>query len=281
MIRSAADIAEAYDNGGYHIQPFYKVWPSGYSLANVWYDGTLAGTLPKASYYQGDDLVFTPYPTANHFSFFHGGDVTPATKILRSICVHGSAANVTPSRYILCDYLGFYSGISWETNEVQTFTNTYTIPRYTDGKGVRAFVVQLFGNNANSTYTINYRNCADQDVDSILHTGNAASTGALQHGQINTRYEAFINLNQGCAGIKRVNSLTVSSLGAGVAVLVLVKPLAEIIFRDLNSPVEIDFLTQKYEAPIIYDGAKLNFLFTSTGIPSALLTRGYIEFAWK
>ena len=67
-----------------------------------------------------------------------------------------------------------------------------------------------------------------------------------------------------------------------IFVLVLVKPLAEISYQDatLFAPTEIDYLTQKLEAPIIYDGANLNLLFTSTANPAATLTRGYLEFIW-
>ena len=280
MIRTVSDIADAYASGKVHLQPFYKVFPSGFSTANAWWDCTMAGNSPKASYYVGDDLVFTPYPTLNHLSHYHGSNVSPATKILRVINIHGSSANIAPSRYILCDYLGFYGGISWETNEEQVLNNTYTIPRYIDGKGVRAFVVQLFGNNANSVYTINYCNTLDQDVISQAQTGNLLSTGALQHGRVSTTYNPFIDLNHGNSGIKRVNSITISSIGAGIAVLVLVKPIAEIIFRDINAPVEIDFFTQKQETPIIPDGACLNFLMTSVGSPAGLIARGYIEYSW-
>jgi hypothetical protein len=282
MIKCAADISQAYDDGGFHLQPFYKVWPSTYSTANGWWDATMAGNFPRASYYNGDDLVFTPYPEGNHLSFFHGGNVAPKQKILRTINIHGSSANLTPSRYILCDYLGFYGGISWETDAVQEMTNTVTLPRYTNGQGVRAFVVQLFGNNANAVYTVNYRNAAGVDTNSPVQKGNTLGTGGLQHGQLASTYNPFIDLCQGCTGIQRINSVTVSSLGAGIAVLVLVKPIAEIIFRDstLFAPVEVDYLTNKTELPIIYDGAKLNFLFTSVASPAALLTRGYMEFIW-
>jgi hypothetical protein len=281
MIRTVSDIADAHTLGKVHLQPFYKVWPSGFSTANAWWDATMAGNFPKASYYAGEDLVFTAYPTGNHLSFFHGGAVSPLQKILRTITLHGSAANLAPSRYILCDYLGFASGVSWETNDLQEIDNTaYSIPRYTDGKGVRAFIVQLFGNNANAVYTVNYRNCNNVDVTSQVQTGNGLSTGALQHGRVATMYNPFIDLNAGDCGIKRVNSITVSSVGAGIAVIVLVKPIAEIIFRDITCPTEVDYLTQKYETPIIYDGACLNFLMTSVGSPATLLTRGYMEFIW-
>lgn len=280
MIKCAADIARAYDEGGYHLQPFIKVWASTFNTANAWFDGTLSGNFPRASYYAADDLVFSEYPTGNHLSFFHGGDVAPNQKILRTINLHGSAAGLAPSRYILCDYLGFAGGISWETNEEQLIDNTFTIPRYTDGKGVQAIMVQLFGSNANAVYTINYRNTNDVDVTSPTITANALGTGGLQHGQTTATYQPFINLAKGELGIKRVNSVTVSSLGAGIAVLVLVKPIAEIIFRDITSPVEVDFLTDKFETPIIYDGAKLNFLITGSASLAGLLTRGYLEFIW-
>lgn len=280
MIKCAADIARAYDEGGYHLQPFIKVWASTFNTANAWFDGTLSGNFPRASYYAADDLVFSEYPTGNHLSFFHGGDVAPNQKILRTINLHGSAAGLAPSRYILCDYLGFAGGISWETNEEQLIDNTFTIPRYTDGKGVQAIMVQLFGSNANAVYTINYRNTNDVDVTSPTITANALGTGGLQHGRTTATYQPFINLAKGELGIKRVNSVTVSSLGAGIAVLVLVKPIAEIIFRDITSPVEVDFLTDKFETPIIYDGAKLNFLITGSASLAGLLTRGYLEFIW-
>lgn len=281
MIKTVSDIADAYEAGRVHLQPFIKVWPSGFSTANAWWDVTMAGNFPKASYYAGDDLKFTPYPTGNHLSFFHGGNVSPAQKILRTMDIYGNNATLTPSRYILCDYLGFASGISWETNDLQEIDNTtYSIPRYTDGKGVRAFIVQLFGNNANAVYTINYRNCNDVDVTSQVQTGNALSTGSLQHGRVATTYNPFIDLNAGDCGLKRVNSITVSSVGAGIAVLVLVKPIAEIIFRDIACPTEVDYLTQKYETPIIHDGACLNFLMTSVGSPATRITKGYMEFIW-
>jgi hypothetical protein len=242
----------------------------------------MAGNLPRASYYAGDDLVFTPYPSQNHLFHFHGGDVAPKQKILRTINMHGSSANLAPSRYILCDYLGFAGGISWETNEVQEIDNTFTLPRYTDGKGVRAIMVQLFGSNANAVYTINYLNSDNEVKNSPTQTANSLGTGSLQHAQTSANYNPFIDLCNTCSGIKRVNSVTVSSLGAGIAVLVLVKPIAEVIFRDssLFAPVEVDYFTNKQELPIIYDGAKLNFLFTSVGSPTGLLSRGYMEYAW-
>jgi len=280
MIRVVSDISDAYEKGRFHLQPFYKVWPSTFNTANGWWDATLAGNFPRASYYAGDDLVFTVYPTGNHLSFFHGGDISPYQKILRTINIHGSAAGLAPSRYILCDYLGFAGGISWETNEQQDIDNIFTLPRYTDGKGVRVIMVQLFGNNANAVYTINYRNTLDQDVTSQTIYANALGTGGLQHADTANTYVPFINLNHGNLGVKRVNSITVSSMGAGIAVLVLVKPIAEIIFQDITAPVEVDYLIQKFETPVIYDGAKLNFLFSSTGSPAALLTRGYLEFIW-
>ncbi len=282
MIQVASDIADAYEQGQWHVQPFVKQWASTFNTANAWFDATMSGTFPRASYYSGDDGVFTEYPSENHLSIFHGGDVAPKQKILSQITLHGSAANLAPSRYILCDYLGFYTGISWETNEPQALETTIPLPRYENGNGVRAAIVQLFGTNANAIYTINYENQDGVNKNSPTQTANGLGTGALQHGQTSAVYNPFIDLAAGDSGIRKVNSVTVTGLGAGVAVLILVKPLAEIIFRDstLFAPVEINYLTDKYSTPVIYDGAKLNFLFTATGNPTGLLTRGTCEFIW-
>ena len=283
MIRSAADIAEAHNNGGFHVQPFHKICPSTFSTALAWYDSAMSGLFPRASYYPGDDYKFTLFPESNHLSIWHGGDVSPSQKILRKINLRCSAANLIPSRYILCDYLGFYGGISWESSDPQILNNTVTLPRYTDGKGVRAFLVQLFGSSGGSTYTINYTNTCNEDKTSPIQTANSLGTGGLQNGQTSTRYNPFIDLQAGCSGIKRINSLTVNVLGSGIAVLVLVKPLAEIIYRDasITACSEIDYLIDKSETPIIYDGAKLNFIFSPIGNPTGLIYNGYCEFAWS
>ena len=282
MIKTASDFADAREAGRYCVMPFIKTWPATFNTANAWWDATLAGNFPRASYYAGDDLAFTLYPTGSHLYHWNGGDVSPSQKVLRVACMHGSSANLAPSRYILCDYLGFYGGISWETGDTQTLTNSVTLPRYTDGQGVRAFIVQLFGSNTNAVYTINYRNTAGVDKTSPTQTANALGTGGLQHGQTSTTYNPFINLASGDFGMTRVNSITVSSLGTGVAVLVLVKPIAEISYKDstLSAPTEIDYFTDTYKAPTIYAGAKLNWIFTSTASPAGLLSRGYMEYIW-
>ena len=104
----------------------------------------------------------------------------------------------------------------------------------------------------------------------------APSGGATENeGQIQ-----FAQCGASTATLTYVATGTIATGGAGIAVLVLVKPIAEIIFRDLNCPTEVDYLTQKYETPIIYDGACLNFLMTSVGSPATRLTEGYMEFIW-
>jgi len=283
MIKTVSDIADSYEKGRWHLQHFTKTWPSTYSNANAWFDSTMAGNFPRASYYPGDDLTFTTYPSGNHQSVYHGGDVAPAQKILRRIGIQGSAANLAPSRFILCDYLGFYTGISWETGGAQALDNTVTLPRYADGKGVQAFIVQLFGKNSTATYTINYTNTNDADIESPLQSANTYGTGVIQQGETATQHYPFVRLESGDFGIKKVNSVTVNSLGSGIAVLVLVKPLAEIIFRDstLFAPVEKDFLTDIQSAPVVLDGAKLNFIFTSVGSPTGLINTGYCDFIWN
>ena len=283
VIRSISDISDAYDNGGSHVQPFIKVWPSTFSTAGGWYDGTMAGNYPKASYYTtGDDLAFTLYPTGTHLSHFHFGNVSPKQKIIRSICMHGSAAGVQPAHFILCDYIGFVGGISLETDAAQTFNTDVAFPRYTNGDGVQAALIQLFGSNLNSIGTLSYYNQAGVLKTSQTIVGNTLGTGSTQNGSLAGTYVPFIQLGAGDVGIRSVVDITFSTPGTGIAVLILVKPLCEIITRDTTfiAPYERDFATDMNKLPIVPDGACLNFLMSPSATAASLLTRGYIEFAW-
>lgn len=284
MIRNFADIAEAFDAGRWHIQPFYKVWPSTFSTGGAWYDGTMAGNFPKASYYTiGDDLTFCLYPPQNHLSMWHGGDVAPAQKIIKSICLHGSANGVSPAHYMLCDFLGFYGGISLETGEVQTLDNTVTLPRYADGNGVRAFLVQLFGTNASHICTLNYINQNGDAKTTETVRGNTLGTGATQNARVANTYLPFIELAAGDRGMRSITDITLTSTGTGIAVLVMVKPLADVICRDTTfiAPYERDFVTDMQKAPVVYDGACINFLISPSATAAGLFTRGWIEYIWN
>lgn len=282
MITVASDISDAYDAGRWHFQPFYKVLPSTFSTAGAWFDCTVAGTHPRGSYYAGDDYVFTLYPSANHLRHFAGPDVSPYQKIVKSILIRGSAAGLAPSYWMLCDFIGFYQGISWETTDEQVLDNTITLPRYTDGTGVKAFFVQLIGSNTSSISTMNYVNQAGEAKTSQTIRGNALATGAIQNSTVAATYQPFVDLAAGDIGVRSVTSVTVTTLGSGVAVLVLVKPLCLIPIRDatLVTPYERDFVMDMSRLPIVTDGACLNFLMAPSATASGLIAIGGIEYIW-
>jgi len=282
--RNVADLADAELAGGYHYALFFKGFTSTMP-ALYWNDLTTTGSIPRASYYVGDDLTFTRMPAGNHLSIYSGGDVSPATKVLKSFSIiQTSSANLRPCKFVLCDYLGYYPLISAETTGTQVFDNTVEIPRYADGAGVRAFVVQIFGANAGARYSISYVN--QDGITKTTPEVDAAfgGTGTLQHGYrfVNNAYRPFLDLAAGDSGMRRVNSLTCSVVGAGVMALVLVKPIAEAYYLDTSSttPAEIKQFETRQALPVIEDGAFLGMLATFPSAPSGLNAFGACEFVW-
>jgi hypothetical protein len=142
--------------------------------------------------------------------------------------------------------------------------------------------VQLFGSNSGSIATMNYTNCLGEAKTSQTIRGNTLGTGATQNASVANTYLPFVELASGCTGIRSVQSVTVSGLGTGIAVLVLVKPICEIITRDTTffTPYEVDFFQDRQQLPIVYDGACLNWLVSPSATMASLITMGHIEYIW-
>lgn len=168
--------------------------------------------------------------------------------------------------FILVDVIGYYPTIDLNTT-TNTLTNVNPLPRYTDGKGVRAFldvttVLGATGRTATMTYT-------DQDGN-----GSATSTFDLPANQpvqtiaankANTNFPShFITLASGDSGIRSVQSfnLAVGGMGAGSAgALVLCKPLLEFqitalgtraVFPENFDPTEHEALGDNVAPSVIY-----------------------------
>lgn len=58
-----------------------------------------------------------------------------------------SSATGLPMSFILCDYLLYYPFVDTGTNDEQFMTNSVTLPRYTDGKGVQMMAVSVASNS--------------------------------------------------------------------------------------------------------------------------------------
>ena len=282
--RNVAELVNAEINGGYQYSTILKTY-LGTSAGAAFNDHQVMGNFPRAYFYTGTELEFTPMPATNHTQIFHGGNVSPATKYLKSAALHYAAgATLTPSVNILCDYLGFYPLISMETTDIQFVDNSqFSLPRYSDGKGVKAFLVQVLGTNSANRFSFTYENQGGVVKTSQMQQGNSLSTGVLQGGTeyTPTSYKPFLDLAPGDTGIRRVISFTCTTVGSGLCALVLCKPLCTFIYNDASrvTPMENLVFENMQKLPQIQDGAYLQMISSTSGTPSGLIS-GAFEFVW-
>ena len=111
--------------------------------AGMWYSLFRGGGNPPADAIlgTGTNLAFQALTdaTTNATGIQHGGAVG-GFKVLLNAAAQTAAATTAPCVLMLVDLLGFYPVTSVTTTGAQTLNNTVTLPRYTDGAGVQAFI---------------------------------------------------------------------------------------------------------------------------------------------
>jgi hypothetical protein len=73
----------------------------------------------------------------------------------------------------------------------------------------------------------------------------------------------------------------VSGVDVGLFALVLVKPLAQMSIRGIDAPVEVSYLTDFGQLPVIEDDAYLNFIACPAGSLAATAIHGDITTVWS
>jgi hypothetical protein len=296
MAKRLRDVIEdAYVDGRYCYSTFRKVSATA-AVAGFWVDLSMATGNPVPNYYVGPQLTAT-IPTAWYKkSIWHGGGVSPNKKYLHKLCILGTAAAVAPAPFLLCDYLMYYPLIDMDSTDEQLLTNygpvasdildpnAATLPRYTDGKGVMAFLVATNPYVGGQSFQIRYTNSdgAPNRVSSISVTNTSTNIGTIVNSSTAgvNRYGAFIQLKEGDIGIRSVQSVTFMGSNGGLATLVLVRPLATMMTRDPGAWAEFDFIKDKPSLPRIYDDAFLGFLAMPSATIATIPVIGEITTIW-
>ena len=263
--------------------------------AGLWYSLMRGGGNPAADTIlgTGTNLAFQALSdaVATASGIPHGGDVGGGTgyKVLLSAAAQTAAATTAPCVLMLVDILGFYPITTVTTTGAQTLNNTVTLPRYTTGAGVQAFLTpSTVMGAATPTITLNYTNSAGvagKATPATLPIGNSAAavTSIVHSGTGTGKYGPFIPLAAGDAGIRSVQSINLSaSYVSGVLNLVLCKPIMTLPITTLGVTAERDLVNQFASMPRIYDGACLNWLMLAgAATPVASPLSGHLEFGWK
>ena len=260
--------------------------------AGLWYSLLRGGGNPPADTIlgTGTNLAFQALTdsTTNATGIPHGGAVG-GYKHLLNAAAQTAAGTTAPCVLMLVDLLGFYPITTVTTTTAQTLNNTVTLPRYTDGAGVQAFLTPSTAMGAATpSLSLSYTNSAATSgrvTPATLPIGNSAAavTSVVYSGTGAGKYGPFMPLVAGDAGIRSVQSVTIStSYLSGVLNLVLCKPLMTLPITTLGVTAERDLVNQFMSMPKIYDGACLAWLMLAgANTPVATPISGHLEFGWS
>ena len=268
--------------------------PTTAAVAGEWHFlAKWAGNPDSGSIYNtGTNLAFQAVSdtTVGAWAIQHWGNVSPATKHIVNGSVFTAGATSAPCVLMLVDLLGFYRVSSVTTITAQTLNNTVTLPRYTDGAGVQAF---MWNTNtvamgaATPNLSINYTNSAgvaSRVTPAVLPVGKTAAANGLvlYSGTGAGKYWPFMPLQSGDAGIRSIQTVTISSsYVSGEFSIGLCKPIATFPITTIGVASERDFMNQIPSLPKIEDGANLQwFIFNGTATPVNTAYFGHLDFAW-
>lgn len=261
--------------------------------AGMWYCLFRGGGNPPADTIlgTGTNLAFQALTdtTANATGIQHGGNVNGGFKVLLNAAAQTAAATTAPCVLMLVDLLGFYPITTVTTTTAQTLNNTVTLPRYTNGAGVQAFLTpSTVMGAATPNLSIGYTNSAgtaSRATPATLPIGLTAApvTSIVYSGTGNGKFGPFMPLQAGDAGIRSVQTVTISaSYLSGVLNLVLAKPLLTLPITTLGVTAERDLVNQLASMPRVYDGACLAWLMLAgAATPVASPLSGHLEFGWS
>jgi hypothetical protein len=250
------------------------------SVAGYWVDMSMAPGNPTANFYVGAELESTIPTNWYKKGIWHGGAVSPGKKFLHKLNLLGTTAVLAPAPFILCDYLMYYPLIDMDSTDTQTFVNSLTIPRYTDGVGVKAFLVATNPYVGGAKFQISYTN--SNGVSGRISQLNTTNTSTFIGTLVNSNtagvlnFGAFIELAAGDIGIRSIESITFYAPNGGLATLVLAFPITYTMTREATAWAEFDFIKDKPELPRIYDDAYLNLLVMPGGTIAAIPLLGEV-----
>jgi hypothetical protein len=271
---------DAIVNGQTSFCSFRKV-PSQATVANWWVDLSMAAGNPPPNYYASEPLAAAVLE--GHRGIYHGFDKTPNYEYLTRISLQTPTAGLV-GQYMLLDYLVYYPFIDGDESDVQVMDNAVTLPRYTDGAGVQAMLVCVAPTAGGGQFTFDYVNQSGDTKTSPVHfySTTAAGITSLLTAQPASAAASgpFLKLASGDSGIRSIVSFSNTVLNGGLGTLVLVKPIADLAIREINTPTEFSFAGQRSPGPRIVDGAYLHLIMNCAATVAAGTLTGFGQFVW-
>ena len=274
---------DACSAGNYSVFSWRKT-PTQTTAAGIWFDLSMSPGNPNPNYYASAPLISQRLSLSDDGGIYHGGAVSPKTKHLARISAFTTTAAAVPLQLMLCDYLLYYPFVDMSVagGEAQPLTNSLTLPRSTDGAGVRIMAVEVASQIGGCQFYCTYTNqsgvvgrvTSTVTCNSQVSTGTIVSTAPATSGSAGP----FLPLQQPDTGVRSIESATFLGAGdVGLISLVLVKPVTSFILTSTTAASEVCHAQDRTTMPKIEDNAYLNLICCPNGTLASAPIHGLIE----
>ena len=228
--------------------------------------------------------------TATPNGLYTGGNVSPSIKNVLNIAAYSGAATSAPAVLMLVDQVAMFTVSSVTTTGAQSMTGTQTLPRYTTGAGLQAFIVpSVVMGLGTPTIQLGYTNAAGTSgrltpasPSLPIATTTSAVGQIIYSGTGAGKYGPFMPLQAGDTGIQSIQSINLSAtMTSGSLVVILCKPLFTLPLTTVGVASERDLVNQLPSMPRIFDGANLQWLmYAGAATPTNTAYYGSLDVAW-
>lgn len=245
----------------------YAMWRKVTSVTAVtqqWYDDTMLAGTPPANFYASTPLAAAMLDANDGIRHWRLEDGA-SEHLLEGMVFGGAGTLEAPAQFLICDWLLYYPFLDGDSTDPQDLVNDVALPRYTSGSGLRAYIVAQGTGTGTGAYTLSYTNqdgtpgrTASGTTALPSGSGFVLTTGS---GAAN-RQEPFVALQAGDTGIRSIEQFTWTTAPGGISALVIVKPLAPILYAEIGTVSEQVFWPR---FPRVESGAYLGVLRHQTG----------------
>ena len=279
---NSASIKAAFEAGRVVRSSFRKL-PSQTTVTQWWSDFSMSAGTPPLNFYTTNPLDAA---VLNGFKgIYRGDDVSPAAKCLQYLSLMTPTAGLV-GKYKLLDYVLYYPTIDLDDTGTQSMDNTVTLPRYTDGDNLNVMLVNTVPTaGTGGTFTFSYINQDGVAKTSPIQNISSASSGitSIPSSQpaIAGNTGPFLTLAAGDRGVRSITAWNSLSPLGGFGTLVLVRCLADIEIREVNTVNYVTFPMHDAGMPVIPDGAYLGLIGSCSATVAGGILMGAATFVWS
>lgn len=261
MLNNVKKIVSSDELGKVHTAFWHKT-SLPVPVATRFIDFSMGAGTPKYNAYVGAQGVATALVGSGNEGIYLGPQPPSGeTRYINRALVQPSGASFTPANLYLLDYLLFYPLIDGDDTDIQVFDNSVSLPRYSDGKGVRIMLICTTPMTTDANVEIKYTN---QDGVSgrtaILNVNGTSAITGFGLSRNGTSQDPFVNLVSGDTGVRSIDSVQLYTPTGGFFCAVLVKPLLNIQTQDTGVSSELFCVCERgASAPEVKNGAYLNW----------------------